>query len=64
MYGSSFQFEQTLNTNRELRTTSAKSDKTWITLIFTFVVLAISTASYAGPSTPRLPGGNGNANGR
>lgn len=64
MYGSSFQLEQSINTNRLMRTSSPKSEKSWIAIIVAVALLTISAASFAGPSTPRLPGGNGNANGR
>lgn len=64
MYGSSFHFEQSINTNRLMRTSSTKSERSWVVILIAAILLTISAASYAGPSTPRLPGGNGNVNGR
>ncbi len=72
MYGSSFHLEQAINAKRistiELQNSiskpSSQKKKSFMIAGFITLMLAISTASFAGPSTPRLPGGNGNANGR
>lgn len=72
MYGSSFHLEQSMNSKRistiELhnQVSKPKSDKKKSFMIAGLVtlMLTISAASFAGASTPRLPGGNGNANGR
>ena len=64
MYGSSFHLEQSINTNRMMKTSSSSSEQNWNAVIFAFWLLARSTSSFAGPSQPRLPGGNGNVRGR
>lgn len=73
MYGSQFHFEQTLNVKRlstsllEANASQPKSEKkksSWLMLGLVILGLSISTISFAGPSQPRLPNGNGNAGGR
>ena len=68
MYGQ-FHNEQMLKATKvqtAKKSNMLKNDnKTFITLIsLIFITLSISTTSFEGPSRSRLPGGNGDANGR
>lgn len=72
MYGSSFHLEQAINTKRistidlqnSISAPKSEKKKSFMIAGLITLMLTISAASFAGPSTPRLPGGNGNANGR
>ncbi|MBC7537320.1 MAG: hypothetical protein H7281_00760 [Bacteriovorax sp.] len=75
MYGSQYHAHHALTqvrpSTQELATrTSYKLEKkinrkiSLSIFIFIFIALSISSLSYAGPSQPRLKGGNGNTNGR
>lgn len=73
MYGSQFHFEQSLNTKRfstslleqNIALPKTKNTKNNLFLIvLTLTTLTLSTIAFAGPSEPRLPGGNGNSRGR
>lgn len=71
MYGSQFHLEQTLNTKRfstsqlEKNISQPKTKKSnWLMALMVIFGLTISTITLAGPSEPRLPGGNGNSSGR
>jgi hypothetical protein len=72
MYGSNFHLEQAVTTKRastealekNQKLNAGKSKKNILMLSIIAVMLAVSSASFAGPSQPRLPGGNGNAGGR
>ena len=71
MYGSQFHFEQAL-TNQRAATVSLsknvslpkKDKRPWLIALLTIVTISISTIACAGPSQPKISGGNGNANGR
>lgn len=72
MYGSQFHLEQTLTTKRystallekNVSTTTAPKNKNWFMITLVLMGLTVSSVTLAGPSQSRLPGGNGNANGR
>ena len=72
MYGSQFHLEQALSTKRHSTSqleknsfvsTSSKKNS-WIMVGLILLGLTISSITLAGPSQPRIAGGNGNANGR
>lgn len=72
MYGSQFHLEQTLSTKRystillekNISHSSSHKKNNWFMIGLVLVGLTLSTVTMAGPSQPRLPGGNGNSNGR
>jgi ABC-type Na+ efflux pump permease subunit len=72
MYGSNFHLEQAVTTKRastealgKRQNLSKNSNKKSILMLSIMaIMLAASSVSFAGPSQPRLPGGNGNAGGR
>ena len=72
MYGSQFHLEQALSTKRystsqlEKNTSVSITSKkhSWVMVGLIFLGLTISSITLAGPSQPRIAGGNGNANGR
>ena len=75
MYGSQFQAEQALtlirpSTQELANHTYCKSgnrvdlSRVMVFFVFTALVFSISNLSFAGPSQPRIKGGNGNSNGR
>ena len=72
MYGSSFHLEQSINSkvvstmdfHKSISTPTSQKKKTFMFAGLIMLLLSLSVASYAGPSQPRLPGGNGNVRGR
>jgi hypothetical protein len=69
MYGSNFQIEQALTRKSLIETSvvgnqsdSKSSKKSW--LLALVVACILSSVAFAGPSQPRLPGGNGDSRGR
>ncbi len=70
MYGQ-FHNEQTLTQKRstfvsrnELTKTDGLGKKLLVFISLLLITISFSSTSFAGPSQPRLPGGNGNSNGR
>ncbi len=54
MYGSSFQFEQSMNSMSSLKTSAPKSEGTIFVAIVAIVLIGFSTAGFANTSSPRL----------
>lgn len=72
MYGSQFHLEQIVNTKRystsllekRISLSIPKKKNNWFMIVLALLGITISSITLAGPSQPRLPGGNGNSRGR